>query len=42
MVNGDHDHFQPLLYRNKALAKQTQEQKDSYAIQACQAVVWMS
>ncbi|ACN95318.1 ankyrin repeat domain-containing protein [Wolbachia pipientis] len=29
MVNGGHDHFQPLLYRNKALAKQTQEQKDS-------------
>ncbi|MFP3028716.1 MAG: ankyrin repeat domain-containing protein [Wolbachia sp.] len=29
MVNGGHDHFQPLLYRNKVLAKQTQEQKDS-------------
>ncbi|WP_265022320.1 ankyrin repeat domain-containing protein [Wolbachia endosymbiont (group B) of Ischnura elegans] len=29
MINGGHDHFQPLLYRNKALAKQTQEQKDS-------------
>ncbi len=29
MVNGGHDHFQPLLYRNKTLAKQTQEQKDS-------------
>uniref|UniRef100_A0A3B0IVD4 OTU domain-containing protein n=1 Tax=Wolbachia endosymbiont of Aleurodicus dispersus TaxID=1288877 RepID=A0A3B0IVD4_9RICK len=29
IVNGGHDHFQPLLYRNKVLAKQTQEQKDS-------------
>ncbi|WP_223823063.1 MULTISPECIES: ankyrin repeat domain-containing protein [Wolbachia] len=29
IVNGGHDHFQPLLYRNKVLAKQTQEQKYS-------------